>query len=362
MKLEFIRKKLEEYQADAFVVINHEGSGQPDTAYLSSFSGSESVLIITAKSQYLLVDGRYHIRARQDSPDFEMKDVTRGKVYENMAKLFPEIGVKSILIDPTSTSYSSVLSFEKQISGIDIKTASGLTHLLRVVKSDEEINKLTDAAHLACNAFNKLVKEVKAGMTEKQVAARLEFIMKDMGAEKNSFDTIVASGKMGAFPHYVPGDKELQKGELVTIDFGCYLNGYASDMTRTIAIGDISDKLKEIYETVKGSQQAGLDAANSKISGKDLDQVCRKYIEERDYGKYFVHGTGHGIGMDVHEFPYVNSNNEQLLEQNSVITIEPGIYIEDVGGCRIEDCLVIKENGHINLNDKASKELITIGD
>lgn len=360
MKLEFIRKKLTEYKADAYIILNHEASGQPDSAYIAGFTGSESVIIVTQDSQYILVDGRYVTRSRQESPNFIMKTANRGKVYDDMAKYFPEMGVKSILLDPSTTFYTSIQKFEESIPGITIETAPAMLHEIRMIKTQDEINKLQASADVACAAFNQLVTELKPGITEKAIAGRLEYLMKEMGADKYSFDTIVASGTMGAFPHYVPSSKEIQTGELVTIDFGAYLDGYASDMTRTIAVGEISDKLKEIYETVKGSQQAGLDAASSKMTGIALDKVCRDYIEERSYGEYFVHGTGHGLGLDVHEMPYVNTNNESLLPVNSVVSIEPGIYIENIGGVRIEDCVVIKENGCINLNDKVTKDLITI--
>jgi Xaa-Pro aminopeptidase len=360
MKLEFIRKKLAEHNSDAYIILNHEGSGQPDSAYVANFTGSESVIIITQTDQYILVDGRYFTRSRQESPDFKMLEANRGRVYEDMGKYFPEIGVSSILLDPSTTFFTSIKMFEKHIPGLTINTAAGMLHEIRMIKTDDEIAKLQASGDVACAAFNQLVTELKPGMTERAIAGRLEYLMKEMGADKYSFDSIVASGTMGAFPHYVPSNKEIAVGEVVTIDFGAYLDGYASDMTRTIAVGEISDKLREIYETVKGSQQAGLDAANSSMTGIALDKVCRDYIDERNYGKYFVHGTGHGLGLDVHEMPYVNTNNADLLPVNSVVSIEPGIYIENIGGVRIEDCVVIKEDGHINLNDKVTKELITI--
>lgn len=360
MVLDFIRRKLDEYKADAYILLNHESSGQPDTAYVAGFTGSESVVIVTRDNQYILVDGRYVTRSKQESPNFEMKAANRGKVYNDMGSYFPEMGIKSILIDPNTTHYNSVLLFKEGMPELEIKTQPALLHELRSVKNEDEIKKLQESGKVACAAFNQLITEIKPGITERAIAGRLEYLMKEMGADRYSFDSIVASGKMGAFPHYTPSDKEIAVGELVTIDWGCYLNGYASDMTRTIAIGEISDQLRDIYETVKGSQQAGLDAANSGMTGVALDKVCRDYITERDYGQYFVHGTGHGLGMDVHELPYVNTNNNELLPVNSAVSIEPGIYIEGVGGVRIEDCVIIKENGCINLNDHVTKDLITI--
>ena len=360
MKLAFIRQQLAAHQADAFIIINHEGSGQPDSAYVAGFTGSESVILVTPKNQYILVDGRYVIRAKQDSAAFELRDANRGKVYGDLALLFAELKISTLLLDPSMTFFTSVQNLEKHIPDLKIVSHPGMLHEIRMIKTADEIVKLQDSAKIACAAFNQLVKEIKPGFTEKAIAARLEFLMKEMGADKYSFDTIVASGTMGAFPHYTPSTKEIANGELVTIDWGCYLGGYASDMTRTIAIGEISDKLREIYETVKGSQQAGLDAAKLGITGVGLDAVCRKYIDERNYGEYFVHGTGHGVGMDVHEMPYVNTTNLDKLPKNSVVSIEPGIYIENIGGVRIEDIVVIQDGDCLNLNDHVTKELITI--
>jgi len=360
MILDFIRKKLEQHKADAYVLLNHEASGQPDTAYVAGFTGSESVIVVTEGNQYIFVDGRYFTRSRQESPGFEMKEATRGRVYDNLGSFLPDLGVRSVLLDPNITSYNSILLMEEKLKGIDIKTQSALLHEMRMIKTPDEIEKLKAAGSVACAAFNQLITEIKPGMTERAIAGRLEYLMKEKGGDRYSFDSIVASGVQGAFPHYTPSSKEIAEGELVTIDWGCYLNGYASDMTRTIAIGEVSDKLKEIYNTVKGSQQAGLDAANSGMTGVALDKVCRDYITERNYGEYFLHGTGHGLGMDVHELPYVNTNNDDLLPVNSVVSIEPGIYIEGLGGTRIEDCVVIQEDGCINLNDQVTKELITI--
>lgn len=360
MKLDFVRNKLKEKGADAYLLINHEYSGQPDARYLAGFSGSECLIIVTQSNQYLLVDGRYTIRGAQEAPDFEIVEVSRGLVYDDLATFLPKNGVKSLLIDPSVVHYSSILALQEKVSSVELKMASHLLSEIREIKTEEEIEKLKAAGDVACNAFNKLVTEIKPGMTERSIAARLEFLMKDMGGDKYSFDSIVASGTNGAFPHYVPSSKEIQNGELVTIDWGCYLNGYASDMTRTIAIGEVSDKLREIYETVRGSQQAGLDAAKHGPTGIELDKVCRDYITQRGYGEYFVHGTGHGLGLDVHEYPMVNATNSEVLPVNSVVSIEPGIYIQDIGGVRVEDCVVIQENGHINLNDGVTKELITI--
>lgn len=360
MKLEFVRKKLIENEADAFIVINHENSGQPDTAYISGFTGSESVVLVTADNQYIFVDGRYFTRVATEAPDFEMVKATRGRVYNDIQKLCKSLNINKLLIDPNITFYSSTIALNSQLPSVELISYPYFLHELRQIKTDDEIAILQESAKIACAAFNQIITEIKPGDTERGIAARLEFLMKDMGADKYSFDTIVASGLNGAFPHYVPSNKAIAIGELVTIDWGCYYKGYASDMTRTIAVGDVSDKLSEIYHTVKASQQAGVDAAVYGPTGIELDKVCRDVIDAAGYGEYFVHGTGHGLGLDVHELPYVNTNNDKVLPINSVVTIEPGIYIPGVGGVRIEDAIVIKEQNSINLNTDASKDLIHI--
>jgi len=358
MKLNFIRNKIKEFNVDAFIIINHEYSGQPDTSYVSGFFGSESIIVVTKDLELLIVDGRYATLAKEQAPDFNIRPATRGKVYDDLVKYFAEISIGKILLDGNITYISSLKQFEKKIPTLAVEVGAGVLMQLRQVKTEQEIGKLLISSNIACEAFQLVLKEIQPGMTERSIAGRLEFLMKELGADKNSFDTIVASGVMGAYPHHRASDKEIKTGELVTIDWGCYKNGYASDITRTIAIGEVSDQLRDIYETVRGAQQAGLDAVSSANTGKSLDLVCRNYITQKGYGDYFIHGTGHGLGMGVHELPYVSANNEEFLPVNSVVSIEPGIYIENLGGVRIEDCVVVKKDDHINLSDVVTKELL----
>ena len=349
-------EKASEHNAGGFLLINHEGSGQPDAQYLSGFTGSECMLLITPKEKLILVDGRYFSAVTRDVPEYEMVKTERTGFFEKVNELVGKLGIKSLLLDSAQTAYNAALS----LNGAKLVGEEYLMQDLRVVKNEEELELMKKAADVACNAFNRLFPEIKEGVTEKWVAARLEFLIKEEGGDKYSFDTIVASGLNGAFPHAKPSDKEIQKGELVTIDWGAYYQGYASDMTRTVAVGEISDKLSEIYQVVKESQQSGCDAAKAGLTGIELDKVCRDHIDARNYGEFFVHGTGHGLGMDVHEKPYVNNVNDQPMPENSVVTVEPGIYIEGTGGVRIEDCLVLKQDGSVNLNTGVSKELLTL--
>lgn len=215
------------------------------------------------------------------------------------------------------------------------------------------------ACSITDDAYTYLLSIAKAGVSEKELAVALERKMVDLGASKKSFETILLSGANGSLPHGKPSDKKLQNGELVTVDFGCYFEKYASDMTRTFAVGDIDEKLSEIYNVVLEAQKRGIKAVKAGVSGYDVDKVCRDYITEAGYGEYFGHGTGHGLGIDVHEDISVSPKSKHILEVGNVITIEPGIYISGIGGVRIEDDVVVTENGCEVLN-KSPKELISI--
>jgi Xaa-Pro aminopeptidase len=197
-------------------------------------------------------------------------------------------------------------------------------------------------------------------MTEKEIAGRLEDLMTEEGAEGISFPTIVASGKNGAFPHAKASNKKLKKGELVTIDFGARYKGYVSDMTRTVAVGKISPRLKQMYEAVREAQELGCQKAKAVVTGAEIDAVCRNYLTKKGLGRYFTHSTGHGIGMEVHEIPRISPSGAKKLPIGAVITCEPGVYIPNVGGVRIEDALVLTKNGNVNLSESLSKELLIL--
>jgi Xaa-Pro aminopeptidase len=196
-------------------------------------------------------------------------------------------------------------------------------------------------------------------MTEQELKAKLESKMLELGAEGTSFDTIVASGYRGALPHGVASEKVIEQGELITLDFGAYYKGYSSDITRTFAIGEPDEKMKEIYQIVLTANQKGIEAAKAGITGKELDAVARDYITEQGYGEAFGHSLGHGIGLDVHEGPALSKKSDSLLQQNNCVTIEPGIYVDGLGGVRIEDDILITENG-CELFTKCTKDLIIL--
>ncbi|KKU68178.1 MAG: Aminopeptidase YpdF (MP-, MA-, MS-, AP-,NP-specific) [Parcubacteria group bacterium GW2011_GWA2_47_16] len=353
-----IRKLLTKKNADVFWLPNHEKSGQPDTHYLSGFTGSDSHLLITKNRSYLLTDGRYLVAAKKEALGFKILDVATHRPSELLKKILPRTGKKIILIDGSVTHFSSVEKLKEKISGVGIINADGMLKELRRVKTPEELVTLKKAAQISCKAFEKLLPFVKEGVTEKWLAKKLSDLLFDCGADSLSFDPIVASGANAVLPHAKPTDKKLKSGELVLIDFGATYKGYVSDMTRTVAIGKISPKLQKIYEAVREAQEMGCGVARAGVPARAVDSTCRETLKKHGLEKYFSHSTGHGIGLEVHELPHVSSGNTNLLEAGEVITCEPGVYIKDWGGVRIEDSLVVTKKGVINLTRRVGKKLI----
>ena len=346
--------------ADAFVVVNHERSGQPGTQYLSGFSGSESIILITKEGKFIFTDGRYYSQVKEECPSFELVPIDTSSHFDQFVDICRKLQLEKIGFDSTTTYHSFVSGLSKRLGRVSVVGVENALQKIRISKDETEIASLQKAAAIATGAFKKLLPHIKEGATEKDLAWKLEVLMREGGARKISFDTIVASGVNGAKPHARPSNKKVVKGELVVFDFGCFLGDYASDTTRTVAIGAVSEKLKEVYEAVRIAQELGCGAARAGISGTGLDAVCRDYILSRGYEDYFLHGTGHGLGMEVHELPLVSRKNTDTLPENSVVTIEPGIYIEGLGGVRIEDAVVLKSDSNINLSDNLTKELIVL--
>jgi Xaa-Pro aminopeptidase len=250
-------------------------------------------------------------------------------------------------------------NYKETLANTEMVPLKGLMLELRAVKDELELEIIRQAAKIADEGFNHIVNFIKPGMKENEVALELEFFMRKKGATGASFDFIVASGTRSSMPHGVASDKVIEIGDFVTIDFGCVYKGYCSDMTRTIVMGKATDKQKEIYNIVLEAQLKVIEEAKANMSGIELDNIARQYIIDKGYGDKFGHGLGHGIGLDVHELPNVNVLGKNILKPNMVISDEPGIYIEDFGGVRIEDLLIITEDGCEVINS-SPKELIEL--
>lgn len=331
--------------------------------YVAGFTG-EGYVYWSRKSKLVVTDSRYAIAAKEECPQYEVLIWgTDGYYAELLKKVQTEqvgrLGFEDQVM--TVSSYESIRStFLKEtmhdIQMIPVK--DGLKEF-RQIKTEIELDKIRKAEEIGDRAFAKILSQLKPGITEKQVASMIEYYMKEEGADGFSFDTIAASGLHSAMPHAVPTDKVLEEGDFLTMDFGCLYDGYCSDMTRTVVIGKANDKQKEIYETVLRAQQTALAGIRPGMKGKEIDALARNVITEAGYGKYFGHSLGHSVGIEIHESPNFSPKEEKVIEPGMVITVEPGIYIEGFGGVRIEDIVIITENGCENITH-SPKQLIEI--
>ncbi len=320
--------------------------------YFSGFSGGEGMLILTEDRRCLLTDSRYTLQAKREAPDFEILPYN--------TPLAPLLAAKKrIAIEEDFLSLSAYEKLQNQLPQKDWVHSSEIILQLRRKKDIGELSAITEAVRLADAAFQFAVSRISPGMREYEVAALLEGYMRRTAGATPAFETICASGARSALPHGSASDKRLEKGDFLTMDFGCLLHGYASDLTRTVTIGPASDRQKEIYGIVLYAQTKAENAATGGMPASELDKVARDVIDAYGYGDYFGHALGHGVGLAVHEHPILSPRSPHKLTPGDVFTIEPGIYVPDFGGVRIEDMLYATENGYAVLT-KANKELLEI--
>ena len=329
--------------------------------YASGFlsSGPDGMALVTRKKNYYFTDSRYTEAAGRAVQDAELREVGPGKGYSTRLK--EAIEEQSIEKMGFEDAYMTVQDYKtcRKALPCQLVPAAELLSELRRVKDREELEIMTAAQRIAERALEDILKEIRPGVTEREIAARLQYLMLHYGAENMSFDPIVVSGPNGSLPHGVPSEKEIRYGEFVTMDFGCIYRGYCSDMTRTVAVGSATEEMRTVYETVLTAQQAGIAAAKARVTGKEVDAAAREVIEAAGYGKYFGHGFGHGVGVEIHEAPTASSANDRPLPAGAVISAEPGIYLPGKLGVRIEDVIAITEDGCENLT-RAPKELLIL--
>ncbi|MCL6570818.1 MAG: Xaa-Pro peptidase family protein [Bacillus sp. (in: Bacteria)] len=325
--------------------------------YISNFTGSAGVVLISADKALFITDFRYIEQATNQCVGYEIIKFS-SSIPEEVAKLAKKIGIQKLGFEEDYLTYSAFKSYEKIVEG-ELVPISGVIEKLRLIKNDAEIRILKVAADIADAAFKHILDYICPGKTELEVANELEFFMRRAGATSSSFDTIVASGHRSALPHGVASDKVIETGDFVTMDYGAYYNGYVSDITRTIAVGEPNPKLKEIYDIVLDAQLRGMAGIKPGITGMEADALTRNYISEKGYGEFFGHSTGHGIGLEVHEGPGLSMKSGIILEPGMVVTCEPGIYIPGLGGVRIEDDTLITKN-HNEALTHSTKDLIIL--
>lgn len=332
-------------------------SGLPNIRYLAGFTGSDGALILGKEKEWFLTDSRYTTQASLEVADagvIEYRIKTEG-----IAALLTAESVKKAGFEAEQTTVAFLHALGEAMPGVELIPIGTELDDLRISKDADELQYLSKCANIASQALLGILDSIRPGITEREVALAIEFSMKKAGADEKSFDFIVASGPRGALPHGKASDKTISAGELVTIDFGAVYRGYHSDETVTVAVGNPDSKQKEIYSIVRDAHDKALDAVKPGISLKELDGIARRYIEGKGYGKYFGHGLGHGVGLEVHEKPTVSFRSEQVAAEGMVFTIEPGIYIPDWGGVRIEDTVVVTQDGY-QLITKVPKELMAL--
>jgi Xaa-Pro aminopeptidase len=353
MKLEKIRNRFKELSVDGLLI-----TSEYNRRYMTGFTGTAGVALISEDKAVFITDFRYTEQAAKEVEDFEIVQHS-GPIIEEVAHIVKKLGIKKLGFEQEHLTYQAYSSYKHALSDSEFVPVSGAVEKLRLIKSPAEIKILKEATEIADAAYKHILTYVKPGLKEIEVANELEFFMRKNGAVSSSFDIIVASGYRSALPHGVASDKEIEKGDFVTLDFGAYYKGYCSDITRTFAVGEPSDELKKIYSTVLEAQLRGMNGIKPGMTGKEADALTRDYIKEQGYGEFFGHSTGHGLGMEVHEGPALSFRSETILETGMVVTVEPGIYVAGLGGVRIEDDTVITEAGNESLSH-SPKDLIIL--
>lgn len=333
---------------------------QPENRrWVSGFTGTSGIALVGRQGKPIfLTDFRYTQQASQQCQGYEIVRLGQEPNADLKAAL-EGLGLKSIGFEKDYITVGQQAKWLEALAGSTLVPLADILLNLRAVKDEEELALLAEAAAIADKAFTHILSVLRPGLSERQVALALERHMQDLGASGTSFETIVASGVRSSMPHGVASEKLLENGDFITMDYGCVYRGYCSDMTRTVVLGKASPKQREIYEIVLEAQLAGLAGVAAGISGKEADALARDVITARGYGEQFGHGLGHGVGLAIHESPRAGMTSDDILAANNILTIEPGIYLPDWGGVRIEDMVVIQEGGCRNLTS-SPKELMEI--
>lgn len=331
-----------------------------NVGYLSGFTGSTAALLITPENALMVTDSRYTVQAQQECPGFQIRqtEMTQG-LMDRVALEVKALGGAALGVEGDSVTVNQFQAMTKAMDGIELRPTADVVEILRRVKDKGEIDLTRAACGIVDRAFEFILTLVRPGISERVLATELEYFMKKAGSEKEAFDTIVASGARSALPHGRASDKLLEAGDFITFDFGARVGGYHSDITRTIVLGTATDRQREVYQIVLEAQQAALAALRPGMTGKEADQVARDRIAARGCGEQFGHGLGHSLGRHVHDGGGLSQRIDMMLEAGMVLTVEPGVYIEDWGGVRIEDDVVLRDTG-AEILTHAPKELIEV--
>jgi Xaa-Pro aminopeptidase len=350
-----LRALMAERELPALLLTDVENIG-----YVSGFSGSNAVLLVTPAEDRFITDSRYTVQAAEECPGFTVRVcASSAAVTDTILEQLQELGVKRLAFEADVVTVAQFEKMREKLPEVEWLGASGVVEALRLVKDAEELRRIREAVAIVDRTFKHILPLLQPGAVERDIAIEIEYFMKRAGAEKEAFDTIVASGFRSAMPHGRASGKALESGDFVTLDFGARWQGYHSDITRTLVLGKASDRQREIYGIVREAQETGLRAIRAGVTGVDADAAARKVIEDRGYGEQFGHGLGHGLGRSIHDGGSLSPRSEITLAAGMVMTVEPGIYIEGWGGVRIEDDVVVTDTG-CEVLTRSPKELLEL--
>ena len=351
-RVERIRNYLQTEKVEAFLVSKPE-----NIRYLSGFTGGEDArLFITAQNKYIISDSRYREQIAWQCPDWEMLEEKNfdGSKFNLLADDFVNIGFESQVV-----SYADFCNLKKNLKS-ELIPLTDTVEAARILKDEAELDLIRQAGAIGDDVFREIAGQIRPGSSEREIAALIEHLLRLKGCDREAFDTIVLAGVNAALPHGSPGTKRIEAGEMVTIDYGGFYQGYLADMTRTIAVGEMPPAFHDRYRAVLDAQELGVSMVKAGISCREIDQAVRNRLQSYGLDEYFLHSTGHGVGLEVHEMPAVSMSSETILQPGMVITIEPGIYIKGWGGIRIEDTVIVLKNGcePVTQADKSYIELM----
>ncbi|MEA1935298.1 MAG: Xaa-Pro peptidase family protein [Thermodesulfobacteriota bacterium] len=348
-----IRSKLVDLEIEALLFFDMK-----NIRYLVGFSGSDGALLVGKNKAVLMVDGRYVTQAKgeiEEAEIFQYNDKIDG-----IAQVVTGSGLLGVGFESVAINFDHYLALNDRLDEVELRPISKEISSIRAVKEQNEIESIKKAVEISSQALISTLDLIRPGIRERDIALELEYRMRGEGAERISFETIVASGENAALPHATPGHRKLKNGDFVVIDYGAVHGGYHSDETCTFVVGSVTNRQKEIYNTVKDAHDRALDFVKAGVSCREVDRIARSHIEDAGLGRYFSHGTGHGVGLDVHEFPVLSTKAKGYLEKGMVVTIEPGVYIPDQWGVRIEDMILVEEDG-CEVLTKMPKDLKILG-
>ncbi|AOT72064.1 M24 family metallopeptidase [Geosporobacter ferrireducens] len=351
-----VLEKMKEFGIDGLLLINDS-----NIRYISGYTGSDAYVLITPDQKTFITDARYTEQAQMECKDFAVLEwkKTVEPLEAFIAGAVNKLGIGKLGFERNYISYDLYDRLTNEMPSVELIPTQNIIESFRYIKREEEIDCIRKAASFADTAFEKILGIIKPGLSENEIVLELEYYLKKAGSEGVGFQTILISGKKTSMPHGIPSEKKIEYGDFITMDFGGLYKGYRSDMTRTIAVGKVDEEQKKVYEVIKEAQYRGVHALKNEVCGNIPDQEVREVICQAGYLDYYYPGLGHGVGLDIHEAPFMGIQSKDVLQTGCVVTVEPGIYIPDWGGVRIEDTVVVNDLG-AEILTKASKDLIVL--